>query len=149
MGEVAKQRWSRHMAEPTLMNQTCPRIVAMEKAKEPAFDAAVSACRSRKSEVVARSRSQPGRYSADERYSTTGSTYGELHSPELALPTFPVAKFQYHAEALPRAHMEGARQPPGHTKLIPEDFLPRAHDIPPADKYRYFSEQGLADSVYF
>mmetsp|Transcript_159984 Transcript_159984/g.513316 ORF Transcript_159984/g.513316 Transcript_159984/m.513316 type:complete len:224 (-) Transcript_159984:139-810(-) len=81
--KMTKQKWSKHMAEPTLMDQTCPGVVAREKSKAKSFEEAVAASTAK----------NPG--GSRGPYWTASS---ELHSPALKLPTFPVAKFFYHGE---------------------------------------------------
>mmetsp|Transcript_159983 Transcript_159983/g.513313 ORF Transcript_159983/g.513313 Transcript_159983/m.513313 type:complete len:229 (-) Transcript_159983:63-749(-) len=132
--KMTKQKWSKHMAEPTLMDQTCPGVVAREKSKAKSFEEAVAASTAK----------NPG--GSRGPYWTASS---ELHSPALKLPTFPVAKFFYHGEVLPGSHKDAVGHASHQTRELPKDWLPSCPSNLATEKYRYYSEPMILDSVNF
>eukprot|EP00443_Scrippsiella_acuminata_P072895 CAMPEP_0115528052 /NCGR_PEP_ID=MMETSP0271-20121206/83186_1 /TAXON_ID=71861 /ORGANISM="Scrippsiella trochoidea, Strain CCMP3099" /LENGTH=211 /DNA_ID=CAMNT_0002959949 /DNA_START=36 /DNA_END=668 /DNA_ORIENTATION=- len=110
------RRWSRVASEPSLMNQMCPGVVEREAAKDRAAAPSLAAAAEKKR----RSKAAAG----NEPYWTAS---GDLYSPELRQPTFPVAKFHYHAEShTKRDPSQDAGQ--ALTRTLPEGFLPKSSD---------------------
>lgn len=65
------------------------------------------------------------------------ATSQDLFAPPSLCPEFPVSKFHYHGERLPR----DAKPPSGGaTKDLPERFFPAAEKPSPVERYRYYSE---------